>query len=369
MSVSQLPSGRWRAQVHDPAVGHNVSVSKVLGPSYASFATKKEAKAAREKARAVVGSQRGHAVTVGEWWATWTTDPLWARPKDSTNKHNLERTREFAKKHENVPICSVNDGTISLWLRGGKRNGQVPALRAMFNDAGSAAAGRLIDRNPFAGLGISRGRGNRDKQPPTEQVARSFAHHAYALKAPGFAAWLQTACFTGMRPGELDALTWDRVDFDKGRIWVDRQWSASSAKFTSPKNGLARWSILTPPARLALQDDRTQGSSEFCFVSARGTHFTPSSRASNWKAVRAAAGWAGSLYLGSRHFAGWYMVNVLRLAPEDVAVALGHTDGGALVRKLYGHLDADLALERVARAYGSVGQVVDLDSKRKGESA
>ncbi len=42
------------------------------------------------------------------------------------------------------------------------------------------------------------------------------------------------------------------------------------------------------------------------------------------------AGWSGSLYLATRHFAGWYMVNELELPSEDVAIALGHTDGGEL---------------------------------------
>lgn len=46
------------------------------------------------------------------------------------------------------------------------------------------------------------------------------------------------------------------------------------------------------------------------------------------------------------------MVNVLELPSEDVAIALGHTDGGELVRRLYGHRDRDRALDRVAAAYG-----------------
>ena len=46
------------------------------------------------------------------------------------------------------------------------------------------------------------------------------------------------------------------------------------------------------------------------------------------------------------------MVNVLDLVSEDVAIALGHTDGGDLVRRLYGHRDHDRALDRVAAAYG-----------------
>jgi hypothetical protein len=45
-------------------------------------------------------------------------------------------------------------------------------------------------------------------------------------------------------------------------------------------------------------------------------------------------------------------VNVLDLPSEDVAIALGHTDGGELVRHLYGHREDERALDRVTAAYG-----------------
>jgi hypothetical protein len=49
------------------------------------------------------------------------------------------------------------------------------------------------------------------------------------------------------------------------------------------------------------------------------------------------------------------MINVLELPSEDVAIALGHTDGGELVRKLYGHRDRERALDRVTAAYARTG--------------
>jgi hypothetical protein len=45
------------------------------------------------------------------------------------------------------------------------------------------------------------------------------------------------------------------------------------------------------------------------------------------------------------------MVNVLEMPSEDVAIALGHQDGGNLVRRLYGHRDRHRALDRIVRAY------------------
>jgi hypothetical protein len=69
--------------------------------------------------------------------------------------------------------------------------------------------------------------------------------------------------------------------------------------------------------------------------------------------VRAAAGWEGSLFLATRHVAGWYMVNILEMPSEDVAIALGHQDGGNLVRRLYGHRDEHRALDRIVGAYAT----------------
>jgi hypothetical protein len=45
------------------------------------------------------------------------------------------------------------------------------------------------------------------------------------------------------------------------------------------------------------------------------------------------------------------MVNELEMPSEDVAITLGHQDGGNLVRRLYGHRDKGRALDRIVGAY------------------
>ena len=348
MSLTKLPSGRWRAQVYDPATGQNVSVSRLLGGK-GTYATKTEAKRARERARERLGDLSSEAMTLRGFWQRWTTDPLFARPKSSTNIHNYERTRAFVERYGERQMDLIDDAVVADWLAGGKRNGTIPALRAMFNDAASAKGGRLVRRNPFARLGISRGPGRRYEQPPSEDEVWKIIRCAHELASPSFAAWLQVAAFTGLRPGELDALRRVNVDLDRSRIRVVEQFNATTHTFTTPKNGQAREAPLTDPAREALLSLPIE--SEFCFAPIRGRHWSASARAYHWKAVRAAAGWDGSLYLATRHFAGWYMINVLELPSEDVAIALGHTDGGELVRKLYGHRDRERALDRVTAAY------------------
>jgi integrase len=276
MSISRLPSGRWRAQVYDPAIKPNVSVSRVLGGP-GTFRTKSEAKRAREKARERIESRDPRGTTVREFWERWTIDPLFARPKESSDIRRRELTKSFADRYGDVPIFQVGDQIVAEWLAGGARAGTVIGRSAMFNDAASMKAGRLIDRNPFAKLGISRGRGRRDQQPPTEEQAWEIIECARRVSCPSFAAWLQVAAFTGMRPGELDALRWERVDFDRERIVVVEQFNAATRRFDTPKNHLRREAPLTAHARSAFASLPREG--EFCFVPTRGEHWTSSARA------------------------------------------------------------------------------------------
>ncbi len=66
------------------------------------------------------------------------------------------------------------------------------------------------------------------------------------------------------------------------------------------------------------------------------------------------------LYLATRHFYGWYALNVLELIQHVIALHLGHEDGGRLVRELYGHPDAAMPRERTRHEYRSVAPVEPL---------
>ena len=118
MSVSKLPSGRWRAQVYDPASGKNLSVSQVLGGP-GTFATKTEAKRARTRARERLGRGRVRQLTLRAFWECWTSDPLFARPKESTNILNRERTGAFVDRYGNLSIAAIGDEVVAKWLAGG----------------------------------------------------------------------------------------------------------------------------------------------------------------------------------------------------------------------------------------------------------
>jgi hypothetical protein len=60
--------------------------STILG-GQGTFSTKIEAKRARERACERLGDVRARDLTLYGFWERWTTDPRFARPKESTNIH------------------------------------------------------------------------------------------------------------------------------------------------------------------------------------------------------------------------------------------------------------------------------------------
>lgn len=357
MSVSQLPSGRWRAQTYSAASGKFESSARILGTPGVSYATETLAHRADAKAAEILGERAASVLTLAEWALTWTTDPLYQRPKASTNIHNRERIRKFVAEHGSLALASFDgergDAVVSGWIAGGRNLSTVPVLKAMFNDAASAKAGRLVKTNPFAGLKLSRGKGRAEEDPPTEEQVEAMLEHARRVTAPGFAAWLTVAAWSGMRPGELDAMRWEWVDFNASRIHVREQWNEKEREFGLPKNGKTRVILLTPQAREALL--RHQNGLQWCFENTQGNHWTRTARSHHWDRVRALMGWLGAdsrkaLYGATRHFYASYLYNTLELPAEDVAIQLGHEDGGELVRKVYGHRDKRRALDRIERA-------------------
>lgn len=273
MSIQKLPSGRYRAQVYDASTGKLLSVSKVLGGP-GTFRTKTEAKAAREEARKRL--RRGMSgVTVAEFHRRWTTDPLFERPKESTNIHNRERRSAFVQRYGSLALDHVNDAVVAEWLAGGKRNGTVPALRAMFNDAMSAKAGRLLERNPFAGLGLKRTKGNRDRKPPSQEGMERLVTLARELTPPSFAAYLEFAMVEGPRPSELDALRWERIRWDDGEVDVVEQWNAKTRTFTEPKYGPYTIALVGRGRDVLMRMKRDRSESPFVFTTLRGTTRRP----------------------------------------------------------------------------------------------
>lgn len=358
----QLPSGRWRGRVRHPRTGKHVNPAKILGGE-STYESEAAAREAEERVRELLRSQARAGITVREWWEEWLSDPLWRRPSASTMIHYRERTLKFVDRYGDLGLRAVSDLVVAEWLRGGENLATVAKLRTMWNDAMSVPAGRLVERNPWDGLRLPRG-AKRDRTPPgIEKVARLVAL-ADELTPSSFAAYIDVACHEGMRPGELDGLRWAKVDFHAETILVDEQWNVKERAFTEPKHHLVRTIALTEPAKERLLTLAPE--SEFVFTTLLGTHYTASSRSWHWNRVRAAAGLGDmELYVATRHYFGWYAFNVLGLPDKDIALHLGHRDGGKLVRTTYGHPDEAMAREKLREAFRTA-PAAPIPLRRKG---
>lgn len=200
----------------------------------------------------------------------------------------------------------------------------------------------------------------------------SAAKHADPLDAEERAAVLSQlngqvrnifmfAMWAGLRTGELIALRWCDVDFDKERICVRLSYSKKS--FTNTKGRRARWVTLLPPALAALKAQRelTGEAGRWVFQNPRINDRWQNSERLRvlWSQAMKAAKVRYRYPYQTRHTYASMMVSAGE-PTEWVAEQMGHMDG-RLVAAVYGRWlrRADLAPgEQAASAYADEWQAM-----------
>jgi integrase len=231
-----------------------------------------------------------------------------------------------------------------------RHRANVPVVRAPFNDALDE---EVVTTNPFANLRLDQRRGRRDlnalSRPELDKLADA-ALDTLGDYGPTFRACILFAAYVGLRPAELFMLRWTDLDFAGQEVRI-RQSLGSTGDVTLPKNNLARTVILPPPARQALGEMPRRADSPYVFTTSTGKRFSKTSHYYYWHAVRSAFGRPGMDFYELRHFCATELLR-MGVSHSDVAVQLGHTDGGALVMSTYGHPSEDEARERLRAAFG-----------------
>lgn len=85
----------------------------------------------------------------------------------------------------------------------------------------------------------------------TKDQTERFLNMARELDSPWYSIWIM-ALYTGMRNGELFALTWDKVDLENGFIKVDTAWNNKDG-FKSTKSGCDRILEIAPDLMYVLK--------------------------------------------------------------------------------------------------------------------
>ena len=226
----------------------------------------------------------------------------------------------------------------------------VPQAVAMF---GYAKRMRVIEHNPFDGLGGGRGKGRSEQDPPTVKELEQLRQACSVLGeyGPQMRDLLDFAALTLLRPGELYALRFTDVDLVAHRITVTQR--LYRGKLDVPKSGKAKTIALVPPAREILLRQPTRAREDgLVFVSKQGARLTASTVTQYWALVRAAAGIERDMpfYLASKH-RGVSELYQLGLSARAIAAQAGWSEKAVdAMLAVYGHKDL-IALAEVDALY------------------
>jgi integrase len=293
----------------------------------------------------------------------WTRD--YPRPRASTNVHNAERVKRFGKDFKGVKLSAVDRPAARAWAM--KHRGNLPAVRAMFGDA---MRDGLIDANPFAELRLPGSRGRKDLVALTERELVALADVALTDEmelgeyGSEYRSMILFSGYVGLRPGELFAL---RRDDLAGQLLTIKRSLSSTGEVGPTKTGRSRTVIVPPAAQDALLDVPAHPSG-LLFTSPTDCQWTQPLHHRYWSLLRRFAKRPGFDFYGLRHTAATLLLE-RGVTPWDVAIQLGHTDGGQLVMSLYGHPTNAGARARLLAAWDAQTGPVPLEVERHAQSA
>lgn len=310
-----------------------------------TFDTRQEAKNA--EARATLKPRRSKPVTVAEWSAVWLSD--YVRPAAATRNNYRYGAKRVVEDTGALLLADVDRPTArkhaATWP-----HSVTKVARAMFGDA---TRDGLIEFNPFTGLRIETPRGRKDidalTEPEIHELAQIAERHYGDDYGPECAAIILTLGYVGLRPGELCSLRRSDLDVEHRRVTI-RLNTGADGKEKLPKNGKPRRVALLPEVLEALERVPARIDPDArLFYTLRGQPFNKGNLAYWWRPLGVAwiaqGGKPISLYW-LRHACATLLLE--RGTPHaDVAVQLGHTDGGALVMSTYGHQSERGSLERI----------------------
>lgn len=327
-----------------------------------TFDSQKEAK--RVEADWQLRSQPTGQETCDMFADRWTRD--YPRPRRSTNLHNAERVRIFAKDFAGVKLAAVDRPAARDWAL--RHKASFPAVRAMFGDA---LRDGLVTMNPFTDLRLPGSKGRKEIVALTEHDLRILADTALDPRmelgdyAPEYRALILFSGYVGLRPGELFALRRDDVHGQMATI--ERALSSKTGEIGQTKTGRARTVIVPPAAQDALAELLAHPSG-LLFSSPTGRMWTQPLHHVYWSRLRLIANRPGFDFYELRHAAATMLLE-RGVTPWDVAVQLGHTDGGQLVMGLYGHPSEAGSRSRILAAWDQASGPKAIEQARRRESA
>lgn len=306
-------------------------------------------------------------VTVSEFSERWQSTML-DHVRASTRETYRHAVKPFVNANGHRLLSSITRDEAHRWVTKAGQRGSRSPLRTLFS---AAVRLDLIRSNPFANLGLPSAPGRRDLITLTEDEVQKLAAAARAVHGPQYgaevAALILTAAYTGMRRGELVVLEWDDISFGDEEVRVTKTLS-NDREVLPPKNSKPRTVVLPRPAADALRAVPRHLGRTRIFGSARGSLLTKSNWHYTWDPVRRAFGKPDYDFHELRHFTATHLL-MLDVPQWLVAEQLGHSDGGQLVGRLYGHPDKQHVRSRIRAAFERDSNVIPLRNAQSDSDA
>ncbi|MBE9538511.1 MAG: site-specific integrase [Proteobacteria bacterium] len=258
----------------------------------------------------------------------------WVDYKNSINNHLIPAFGDY--RVGDLKVSHLRDWIMASVASNKRINNVLTPLRTVMVEA---LLDELIEFNPFDKLpGLSRMRGTTKTAYEVDPLSPDEVAKVLAVMGPQIQNLFQFAFWSGLRTGELIALQWRDIDWDRGMVRVRK--SSTRKKIKAPKTnaGLRDVKLLTP-AREALtaQKAHTFLQGECVFMNPRtGEPWLHDGqiRKTAWQpAVRKARIRYRNPYQTRHTYA-----STLLSAGEDpmwVAQQMGHRDWG-VIRSVYG---------------------------------
>jgi integrase len=249
-NLEQLPSGSWRAVVSlgvDPVSRKRVRMSR-------TFETKREAMAWRadRQRESDAGQLTAAVTTVGEWLTTWlgsrkaTVAANTYRTESDTAERRLRPTLGPVRFRDLTPVV------IERWLTQQSEAGVSPNERRkaavlLRKVLYAAVAKRVIASSPMRGVTIPRSQLQESGALDRAQLGQLLDAAQRMGVGPLFRLWADT----GLRPGEILALTREDLDLASATIRVRGAVCMTSGQIKEPKTRRSRRTLALATSTVA----------------------------------------------------------------------------------------------------------------------
>lgn len=361
-TVSQLPSGRWRAMYYGP---EGKAGRRYKAPT--TFVTKKAARQWLSTVQADIirgkwlppedetpAAPGTKALTLATYANTWLEQ---RDLRDRTHEHyrKLLDAHIIGKPIGNLPLRSITADDVRAWYA--KLDKDTPTLRAhcyglLRTIMGTAVADSKMAANPC----VIRGAGSVQRAVKIRPATiDELAKLVDAMDPPRYKAMVLLAAWCALRFGELTELRRKDIDIEDAVIRVRRGVvrTGKTFKVGSPKSTAGTRDVNIPPHLLpAIKDhlvDHTAPGPESLLFPAVGNadqHLQPSTFYRRYYAARDAAGRPDLRFHDLRH-TGAVLAAATGATQAELMARLGHSTAAASQR--YQHA-AEGADKRIAAA-------------------